>query len=425
MADSNRLDHRANNFVPRLIAYLLALYVALAPAAAFAFSPNDLGFDSLRNWGSLPGGGKGDYHFKTAAGEKYSKLGHSVTSSELGGVWRNRWVRGGLWGMAGVAAVAAALSAVDWILDPANNRIYMPDAPNYKYCVNNYVQPGLCYDTVNQFVEGRFAFASSGGKIINIEQPQYSESEMRAALKGKPVGSYKQNSAVFNYYYTSPYNNDTKRQSTALPYAVVIGTTNKEATDDDIAEAVERAEASQPGTKEALAKPDAEPAGAHGPTEKAKGGAQPDNPPNPDNCKSKGLAFDPAKNQCVKLGTNPNPTTDFPDFCTWASSLCDWLKWTKEEPLTPTASETTVDVKKRDETDFGLPGTVDSGRVRFSGQCPAPLHASFSLMGTGVNFDYSFDAVCDFATKLKPAVIGCAALSAAYIVMGQNRTRSE
>lgn len=402
---------------------LLAFYIAIAPAYTFAFSPNDLGFDSLRNWGSLPGGGKGDYHFKTAAGEPYSKVGHGVTSSELGGVWRNRWVRGGLWGMAGVAAVSAMLSAVDWILDPANNRIYKKDLSGKNiYCAgrpSTYVNQSGCFTTASEAL--KFAannkYSQCDTYCYTWQHYQYIPSDFETKALNLQIGS------SLDYFDVIKL---TRTMKTGT-YSDVVETTfqmkvfktpepsEREATEEDIADAVERAEMNYPGTKEALAKPDGEPEGSHGPTEKAKGGAQPDNPPNPDNCKSKGLAFDPAKNQCVKLGTNPNPTTDLPDFCTWAKTLCDWLDWVKKEPELPE----TPPIKPKDIKSSDIP----QGRtINFGGGCPADRSFTISLGITSRTIPIPYKYACDFMIKINPFVNAGGYLVAAWIVVSNVRS---
>lgn len=394
---------------------LLAFYIAIAPA--YAFSASELSFLRLDTVKTVAGGLIADYKYSAIGGALLVAKDVNVSNTVMGQIWRNRWklAKGGVVGIAGQLAVELALKAAGWILDPANNRIYMPDAPNYKYCLNNYVQPGLCYDTVNQFVEGRFAFASSGGKIINIEQPRYSESEMRAALKGKPVGSYKQNSAVFNYYHTSPYNNDTKHQSTALPYAVVIGTTDKEATNDDIAEAVELAEQSSPGTKEALATPTPEEDanGDHQPNEDAKKKAAPDTPAD---CPT-GQVKD-STGKCVPketASTGGGTAFKLPEFCDWAKTLCDFVDWIKKEP----ELKETPPIKPKDIK----PSDIPQGRtINFAGGCPADRSFTISLGITSRTIPIPYKYACDFMIKINPFVNAGGYLVAAWIVVSNVRS---
>lgn len=105
----------------------------------------------------------------------------------------------------------------------------------------------------------------------------------------------------------------------------------------------------------------------------------------------------------------PQPDSDstIPEFCDWAATLCDWLKWTKEEPQH-------VDEEVPEE-ELDLDVSWNSGLGE--GACPPP--ATTTIM-TPVEYtiEFSYQPLCDLAGLLKPLLIACAAIVAAFIIGG-------
>lgn len=113
-------------------------------------------------------------------------------------------------------------------------------------------------------------------------------------------------------------------------------------------------------------------------------------------------------------GGEPQPGTtaqEWPGFCSWATTVCDWIDWTQQEPV------------YGDEDEYELPiidplenaPTWQSGLG--SGVCPSPRVVD-TFVGT---ISIPFDIFCQLAEMLRGLVIAAAYLSAAYILLGVRR----
>ena len=125
------------------------------------------------------------------------------------------------------------------------------------------------------------------------------------------------------------------------------------------------------------------------------------------------------KEDGTKEQTKTDTKTELPAFCNYAASLCKWMDWTQEEP---TDKEEDFDI---DKEELEIPAIVNTNRVQFGNQCPPAMSGSYSLLGRSHSFSYSFDALCTVAVNLKPAVIGCSSIAAAYIMLGISRKGDE
>jgi hypothetical protein len=104
-------------------------------------------------------------------------------------------------------------------------------------------------------------------------------------------------------------------------------------------------------------------------------------------------------------------TMELPEFCKYASSLCKWLEWTKDDEL-PDEPDTKVEIKTNEEVVF-TPYSVS-----FGGSCPAPLTTNLAFFGNSVPFQISFESLCTFLLKIRPFFIGSAYLISVYILAG-------
>lgn len=94
-----------------------------------------------------------------------------------------------------------------------------------------------------------------------------------------------------------------------------------------------------------------------------------------------------------------------PAFCTWASTLCNWLGWSQLTFAPPTDPALPSNTLQTSSWDSGLS----------SGTCPAPIVVS--VLGASVSV--TWQPLCDLASMLRPLLIGLAGLSAALILLGQ------
>ncbi len=464
-----------------LIKIVLCFYLALAPALSHASAAPNLIFNNVSNLVKTGAGIVADYAFKrgnasndpnyNAANDNYYKKNHAVSNNQMGKVWRNRWAGlsngiGG--GLLATAAIAGILAAADWILDPANNsikRLLPPSAPDYLMSATS--------------PNGVFCSGSTVGEIQICLQAAVSSFRMNVTVTN-PIGEFNpslaslsagQSTSAFPYFdFTRPSQGYPTWQI-GLAYTLLGPSVDQYeyATDSDIAAAVAQADVD---TLQQLATSPDYILEQHAPTIAAAAAAEPETTTTPEPDKSTlgtkvetTTTTNPDGSKTTTTTTTPlnpngtpalNPdgtpqtphvqtTTTKPDgstttttngakpadtkppiFCDWAKTLCSWLDWTKAEPAAANPAQNKVDIKDRDTGDIpGLPTAIDTTRIQWAQVCPAPITANFSLMGQSVGMSYKFDVVCDFAAKFRPYVIGLSYLTAAYIVMGLNRTRSE
>lgn len=95
--------------------------------------------------------------------------------------------------------------------------------------------------------------------------------------------------------------------------------------------------------------------------------------------------------------------TDWPEFCSWANRLCAWLFDEEPEPAHPDLPYVEVDPTDFEEYDIGLG----------NGTCPAPYVVSV-LDG---EFEIQWDGLCGFVEYLRPLLIACAWVFAAFMVV--------
>ncbi|NUG21899.1 virulence factor TspB C-terminal domain-related protein [Acinetobacter lactucae] len=128
-------------------------------------------------------------------------------------------------------------------------------------------------------------------------------------------------------------------------------------------------------------------------------------------------------------------TLNFPVFCDWAPTVCsaaqaainfpgtvagywnNFNKWLNESASD--TSETKPEIK-----DLSL-NFDDGSRVTFDQTCPQPQPIQLTFMGVSQDASFSYEPLCNFMIMIRPFVIGSAYLIGAYIVMGLSRGNSE
>jgi len=96
--------------------------------------------------------------------------------------------------------------------------------------------------------------------------------------------------------------------------------------------------------------------------------------------------------------------------------MCDMADWFQEKFEKPDENGN-VDIK-----DFELP-SIDTNKVKFDNQCPAPTPLDISISSLMINFhdELNYQPLCDFMIKLRPFVVGFGYVSGAFIVAGVGR----
>lgn len=109
---------------------------------------------------------------------------------------------------------------------------------------------------------------------------------------------------------------------------------------------------------------------------------------------------------------NPQPMESaWPQFCSWATPVCDFIDWVKTEP---------AEVPKKEvpwEVDPPNP-TVEWSSGLGAGSCPSPYSFTVSLGGYSTSPEFSVQPVCDFAVIMRPVIIAISLLMAGYILAG-------
>lgn len=108
--------------------------------------------------------------------------------------------------------------------------------------------------------------------------------------------------------------------------------------------------------------------------------------------------------------TTGTPTFALPSFCTWATSLCDFVSSQPDVPEDGNVPVTPV------STDWQ--NKAQSTYVSFGGNCPSDVLVPITFMGKTQNLTLSYSPFCSFATKIKPAIILGAWISGLLIISG-------
>ena len=136
----------------------------------------------------------------------------------------------------------------------------------------------------------------------------------------------------------------------------------------------------------------------------------------------------PNKDTDNNPSSNPNPQTnpktepkpkpkdegggfELPPFCSWASKVCDFIDWFKDDDL-PKNELPPIDIKD-------LPidqSAADKKYYDAKAQCPSPEKIALAF-GT-IDFDYT--NICNFFTKIAPFIMASAYLTGAFIVLKSN-----
>ena len=130
-----------------------------------------------------------------------------------------------------------------------------------------------------------------------------------------------------------------------------------------------------------------------------------------------------ATDEATQVQPRPIPTDtpkpfEVPKFCTWASSVCSFIDWVKQEP--PQIEKTKVGEIK-DDIDWRQ--YAERKWLNFgNAQCPQDVRIPVQWMNVKQDLVISYVPFCKFATMIKPAVILGAYISALMIIsVGRQR----
>ena len=342
--------------------------------------------------------------------------------------------RGGA-GYALSVAVEQLLGAVDWVLDPANNRI--------KYYGKGICSKDNCPVLVGNAQIGWFssrsaacsAAAASYNQGVTSTSYTYDSNFTRCQLTidGKPWGSvnltYKPNTAT-----------EDTREEKYLPLPVVAQKVISNAESDTDKRAAAQvattaaaadivAEAETDNTK---ARPIATQAEANAETKPADA--------------AEAEKANEAQGQSKPNEANPEATDislEFPVFCSWAPTVCEaaqvvisfpntltgWYNDTKTKADDWATSisqayhdfmrdeELPNDDTKLDVSELPTP-ELQENAISWGAACPADVSIPISMLGVSGTLVFSWSPWCQLFSIIKPAIVASAYIGAAFIVLG-------
>lgn len=126
-----------------------------------------------------------------------------------------------------------------------------------------------------------------------------------------------------------------------------------------------------------------------------------------------------ATDEATQVHTPPTPKDppkplEVPKFCTWASSVCNFMDWVKQEPPKPNPPE---QVPKANLSDLGLDeNELFKQRVKFDGQCPKH-ELKFSINGKQIIEPIPTHHFCNLLEQIAPWLLAFSYLSAGFFVI--------
>lgn len=310
--------------------------------------------------------------------------------------------------LGGVIAVSEAITqligaGVDWVLDPANNRVRYFNDPNdpklnqyiWRYYYNGV---GSKYDAYNPTQACQKQIASYNRSDWTLKSVTVAPDGLSAEcfLNGR-TGS----DTVFRYALNPAYD----------PNAVPEGSKTYEEVANKI---IANAAAAKPNAPEfiLLSNTDLTPEEEKALDQQLEANKKYD---------TNNTAKSEAENTPTGASEPTSKTsteTQLPPACEYFPTLCEWLDWTKTDtPITPDDSPVPV-------TEIpNIPMNADTFQA--TAGCPAPLTAPLNFGGQSSTLEISYEPICQFAEKWSFVSPLIGFLSAAMIVVGVGRKGDE
>ncbi|AXH77052.1 MAG: putative assembly protein [Inoviridae sp.] len=376
-------------------------------------------------------------------GKDYIKKGTAKITPTATGV--AKVLSRGVAGYALSVAVQQLIGAVDWVLDPANNRIKYYEEPTgdtaYPIVYTNVQIQEPVYTTGQAHSAAQAFLSRISNGTHRVTSCTLAANKMSIECKFAFYGNSNDlRSLAFIGVANPTYDPNAEREEKSIPLSTVAqqvisnaesGDTNAQvattaAAADIVAEAEKDNVKARPITQQLESSSSTKPADEAAAAEaNTATGTQTQNPTKPDTTDLK-LEFPIFCNWAPTVCQAAQVVISFPQTLTnwwetgkekaqsWASSISQaWTaakEWATSEP---SQDNTQVDVENNNTQE------IDT-QVSFSSQCPANIKlADFSYHGISQSWDVDFSKFCDvFATYLKPVVISIGAFSAVLIVSG-------
>lgn len=398
----------------KILVYLLACIISVYPVLVFAGAAEKIDTPSTPNSGGVTntgGGGKsandGSYNLPTKSANDDYFPKRRPTAASVANVLKT----------GGHLALAQAMSeligaGVDYILDPANNRVVYHDTKG-NYC-NNEVK--VCVDSLEEAKDSFLKWYNDGSTSKRVAEDVkcfYESYYIRCLWRFEDESEFGR-SVLYH-----PKKRPNSKSLEEVAQKVLENADKGHQPSVDVAnEAIKR---ENPSTDPAT------------------------NPStNPATNPSTNPTTDPATNPNTNPATDPNKNKDkdnetkpfeLPAFCEWASIVCStaekisilpdtlksWVSDLKEwfkEFVKPKDEKTEIDIEVSDNN---KPGTD----IRFNAMCPAPVAlVNFNFFGSHIYYEFTYDRFCQMLQDLRFIVISIGGFIAVMIVGGV-RTKDE
>lgn len=437
----------SKDIVIRLHVYLMCFLLSFSTPYAYASAAPKLDFVGIANFVRDAGGATADYIFKRAANDPnynaanddfFDAKNHRVSNSALSNIGLdrmkyNKMLVGGVGGVLVGFAIDELINAMQtngWTVDTVNHEVYKyvpvgnwcPVLVGFTSCFPTPEQAAQEY--CNEYMRKYPSSSCAVGSELSRTDTRVTYTRL---LNGNPSANI-----------TVNRDDDTLLKVHATP--------------DDVAEVLP--EVSDTQIQELMKSPDyqSEP---HAPTAAAAAKAQPASAPScpvgqtkvdgvckPDEdttgkkcpagqvydaetkqCKSTaaaqcpaGQVYDPVQKKCVALKLPEEDEDDWPEFCEWAAPVCDFIEWAKHDVYKFDVES--VDVKDTADDAESITSEIltlgyVSGGIK---SCPVDYTFEFSVMGQSIDFELSYQPLCDMLETARPVVIALAYFQAAKIV---------
>lgn len=330
-----------------------------------------------------------DYEYNTKIDPKTA-----ANRTKAGSVGFGRLLKSTGWGLLGAAALEGLLKSVDWILDPEAQSIWRyKKNPFDSSCSAFYCDLALDI-TVNESPNNPFHDTSSAEteveRIFGRKKSEYdfkweSVYSQAGTLLKLELYLYSRgtSSSIGKYATAYPVNEPPKEKEYLTPeeLADYANHTHKDYSDPRLAPKLEPKYS--PEIASDLWKPSNPWEETNSPTvkevERKLDEAQPEPKEDPE--------------------ITPNPETGgsvLPSFCSWAASVCEFIKWAKEPPESPES----IDVPEKELEKKEIKKDLIVANVR---SCPADIKFDVQNLpfGIHVNRDVQMQPICDTIEPLK------------------------
>lgn len=324
----------------------------------------------------------------------------------------------------GSAALQLLIEGIGWVLDPKNNSINFiqqddPKSPSHQYYWQAIVHSQKSIGSTAEDAATQVCIANSGklssdsyyitpafyfvwcdingsqksGNSTRVENPAYDPKATPVSPGLQPVTQSQLENAIKSYIDSNP-NSQITNDLNAAAYS------HDAANDDSSSLASENANAMQSSLNNAATSP----TGTASNTSTDKAG-------NPQNVTSTVKSGAEATGEATT--TNPDGSTSdssmsmqFPAFCEWASIVCDFIDWYKEEP---DLQDESLTIDEQDITPYKREDYIVFGQT-----CPFEPKAYSLPLGVAGSIDFEADAsiLCTYGYEARPFIQGLGYLGA-------------